>query len=61
VNDRLFSPDYADPVDTTTQVDRMPGTADAECMCGYGLPNHFNLECLWPFCAWKPALTKENE
>lgn len=42
MTDRLFSPDYADPPDLTTLVDRMPGTADAPCHCERD-------RCRWPF------------
>lgn len=40
---QAFSPNYLEPVDPTTQVSRMPGTASAPCLCG----RH---PCGWPFC-----------
>lgn len=40
---QAFSPEYAEPVDVTSQVDRLPGTADADCLCGKD-------ECAYPFC-----------
>ena len=40
MTDQLFSPDYATPIDTRTQVDRLPGT-DAPCHCGRD-------RCRWP-------------
>jgi hypothetical protein len=39
----LFHPDFAEPPDTSTQVTRLPGTADAPCLC-------LEPECAWPFC-----------
>jgi hypothetical protein len=30
-------------------------------MCGYGLPNAFQLECLWPFCGWKDHLPDQED
>lgn len=39
----LFSPAYQQPVDTSSQVDRMPGTINAPCICQKG-------RCEWPFC-----------
>lgn len=43
MTDQLFADQYADPPDTRTQVARMPGTADAPCLCREPL-------CSWPFC-----------
>ena len=43
MSDRLFDPRYADPIDPSTQVARMPGTVDAPCLCR-------EPECAWPFC-----------
>ena len=40
MTDQLFSPDYATPIDTRTQVDRLPGI-DAPCHCGRD-------RCRWP-------------
>lgn len=48
---RLFHPQFADHIDVATQVDRMPGTADAPCLCDAD-------ECRYPFC--KPP-EKEDE
>jgi hypothetical protein len=41
---QLFSPVWYEPVNTRTQVDRMPGT-DAPCFCK-------REKCGWPFCGW---------
>jgi hypothetical protein len=38
----LFDPAYAEPVDPTTQIARIPGTPDAPCHCGEPV-------CRWPF------------
>jgi hypothetical protein len=43
MTDHLFHPDYDQPVDLTTCVDRMPGTIDAPCLCREPV-------CTWPFC-----------
>lgn len=43
MTDRLFDPLYSEPVDTSTQVARMPGTADAPCLCR-------EPDCCWPWC-----------
>jgi hypothetical protein len=47
-------------INPRTIVELMPGT-DAVCMCGYGLPNAFQLECLWPFCGWKDHLPDQED
>jgi hypothetical protein len=41
---QLFSPVWFEPVNTSTQVDRMPGS-DAPCFCK-------REKCEWPFCGW---------
>ena len=43
MSERLFSPEYDQPVDPKDQVDRMPGTIDAPCLCRMSA-------CQWPFC-----------
>jgi hypothetical protein len=43
-----FSPDYQEPPDTTTQVDRLPGSVDAPCLC-----DEPPQDCMYPFCNWK--------
>jgi hypothetical protein len=43
MNEPLFVEDYAEPVDTTTQVTRIPGTPDAPCHCGRD-------QCDYPWC-----------
>lgn len=52
MTDRLFAADYDQPVDTRTLVDRIPGTADAPCLCGRD-------ECAWPWCV--PPTTEDTE
>jgi hypothetical protein len=39
---QLFSPNWYEPVNVRTQVDRMPGV-NAPCLCG-------KTACAWPFC-----------
>lgn len=39
----LFAPNYAEPPDTRTQVNRIPGTPDAACLCD-------RTDCRYPFC-----------
>ena len=39
----LFAEAYAAPPDVRDQVDRMPGTVDAPCLCR-------EPACAWPFC-----------
>jgi hypothetical protein len=48
VTEHLFSPDYQEPPDTSTQVDRLPGTPDAPCLCGQP-------ECRFPFAPGRNA------
>lgn len=43
MTDQLFHPNFADPVDPSTQVARMPGTIDAPCLCR-------EERCRFPFC-----------
>lgn len=43
MSERLFAPEYNEPVDTTTQVNRIPGTPDAPCHCGQET-------CEYPWC-----------
>lgn len=50
MTDQLFHPDYAEPVDVRTQVDRLPGTVSAPCHCG-------RTRCRWPF---DPACWPDN-
>jgi hypothetical protein len=38
----LFAPTYYEPVNPSTQVDRIPGTPDAPCHCAEAV-------CRWPF------------
>jgi hypothetical protein len=51
----LFAPDYSEPVDPTTQVTRIPGTADAPCHCEEPV-------CRWPFNpqCWSKELTDDR-
>jgi hypothetical protein len=51
MTDKLFADQYDQPPDTSTCVTRMPGTADAPCMCGYDV-------CAWPWCV---PPTEEND
>jgi hypothetical protein len=42
----LFSPDYQEPPDTSTQVTRFP-PIDAPCRC-----DEPPQDCMYPFCNW---------
>lgn len=53
MTDRLFAPEYDQPLDVTTQVTRMPGTVDAECLCPLTGNERIDQECLFPFCDWE--------
>ena len=56
MTDPLFAPEYAEPVDTRTCVERMPGTPDAPCHCGRD-------SCRWPFSpeCWNLNETEDDE
>jgi hypothetical protein len=55
MTDHLFSPDYQEPPDTTTQVDRLPGSVDAPCLCdgGTSAKPFTTTTCLFPWCNWR--------